>query len=74
MGLVIKFPTLITEPSNDGFVNQITMIDNAKGILERYNNRNEDERLVIQTRGKTKEKVIKIPPLKLNVEKNIACC
>ena len=59
MGLVIKFPTLITEPSNDGFVNQITMIDNAKGILERYNNRNEDERLVIQTRGKTKEKVIK---------------
>lgn len=32
MGLVIIFPTLITEPSNDGFVNQITMINNAKGI------------------------------------------
>lgn len=59
MGLIIKFPTLITEPSNDGFVNQTAMIDNAVGILERYNNRNEDERLVIQTRGKTKEKVIK---------------
>ena len=59
MGLVIKFPTLITEPSNDGFVNQNTMIDNAIGILDRYNNRNENDRLVIQTRGKTKEKVIK---------------
>lgn len=56
MGLVIKFPTLITEPSNDDFVNQITIIDNAKGILERYNNRNEDERLVVQTRGKRKKK------------------
>lgn len=56
MGLVIKFPTLITEPSNDGFVNQITIIDNAKGILERYNNRKEDERLAVQTRGKRKKK------------------
>lgn len=35
------------------------MIDNAIGILDRYNNRNENDRLVIQTRGKTKEKVIK---------------
>lgn len=59
MGHVVKFPTLITEPSNDGFVSQRAMIDNAIGILERYNNRNEDERLVIHTRGKTKEKVIK---------------
>lgn len=59
MGLVIKFPTLITEPANEGFDNQIAMVDNAKGILERYNNRNENERLVIQIRGKTKEKVIK---------------
>ena len=53
MGHVVKFPTLITEPSNDGFVSQRAMIDNAIGILERYNNRNEDERLVIHTRGKT---------------------
>lgn len=59
MGLVIKFPTLITEPSNDGFDNQIAMIDNAVGILERYNNRDENNRLTIKTRGKTKEKVIK---------------
>lgn len=59
MGLVIKFPTLITEPSNEGFDNQISMIDNAVGILERYNNRDENNRLTIKTRGKTKEKVIK---------------
>ena len=59
MGLVIKFPTLITEPTNDGFANQMAMIDNAIGILERYNNRNENERVVVPTRGKTKEKVIK---------------
>ena len=59
MGLVIKFPTLITEPSNDGFDNQVAMIDNAIGILERYNNREENNRLKIKTRGKTKEKVIK---------------
>ncbi len=67
MALVIKFPTLITEPSNDGFVNQNAMIDNAIGILERYNNRNEDDLLVIPTRGKTKEKVIKsITPSRIN--------
>lgn len=59
MGLIIKFPTLITEPSEGGFDNQVSMIDNAVGIIERYNNRNEDNRLTVKTRGKTKEKVIK---------------
>lgn len=59
MGLVIKYPTLITEPTKDGFDNQVAMIDNVTAIFERYNNREESEWLVVSTRGKTKEKVIK---------------
>lgn len=59
MGLVIKYPTLITESTKNGFDNQVAMIDNVTAIFERYNNREESERLVVSTRGKTKEKVIK---------------
>lgn len=33
MGLVIKFPTLITEPSNDGFVNQISGVQMMTIVL-----------------------------------------
>lgn len=59
MSLTIKFPTLITEPEKNGVDNQLAMIQNAQGIFERYNNRNIQDLLVISTRGKTKEKVIK---------------
>lgn len=59
MPLTIKFPTLITQPANEGFDNQLAMITNATGIFERYNNRQENELLSIPTRGKTTMKVIK---------------
>lgn len=38
MALTIKFPTLITEPLEIGLDSQIAMINNAKGIFQRYNN------------------------------------
>lgn len=59
MPLTIKFPTLITQPANEGFDNQLAMITNATGIFERYNNRQEKELLSIPTRRKTTVKVIK---------------
>lgn len=59
MSLIIKFPTLITEPLQNGLDNQQAMIQNVEGIFQRYNNRDNRNLLVIPTRGKTREKIIK---------------
>lgn len=57
MALKIKFPIIMTEPQNNGFVNQSDMINSAKNIFERYNNSGKN--ITLSTRGKTKQKTIK---------------